>query len=183
MAVLCTTASSIQCEDAPLSSLLWFLSVCLLITSITSPRTSSNPKTQKLLAAHMLAMLHCVIYVLSHYFSRFLGEKQGHAAWRHHPAGAFLKKQIHQADLPSRCGNGNASGRRSLFTRRGVPGRGGRFAGSYCSDALWGVSNLLVRVNHQEVLMQCHRCIHTHSPSSLHLVHQIFFCCDCPSGL
>lgn len=127
------------------------------------------------LADHILPMLHCVIYVLSHYFSRFLGEKQGHAAWRHHSAGAFLKKQIHQADLPSRCGNGNAGGRRSLFMRRGVPGRGGRFADSYCSDALWGVSDLLVRVSHHEVLMQCHGCIHTHTPSSLHLVHQIFF--------
>lgn len=157
---LCVPATQWQCF-APLhlqssvkmhlSSLLWSLSLCPLITPITSPRTSSNPKTQKLLTAHMLAMLHCVIYVLSHYFSRFLGEKQGHAAWRHHSAGAFLKKQIHQADLPSRCGNGNAGGRSSLFTKRGIPGRGGRFAESYCSDALWGVSKLLVRANHQEV--------------------------------
>lgn len=137
MAVLCTTASSIQPEDAPLSSFSWSLSLCLLITPITSARTSSNPRAQKLLAAHMLPVLHCVIYVLSHYFSRFLGEKQGHAAWRHHSAGAFLKKQIHQADLPSRCGNGNAGGRRSLF--RMSSGRGGKFAESHFSDVLWGV--------------------------------------------
>lgn len=161
------------------------VSLAYSLLPLTSPRTSSNPTTQKLLATHMLTMLHCVICVLSHYFSRFLGEKQGHAAWRHHSAGAFLKKQIHQADLPSRCGNGNAGGRRSLFMRRGVPGRGGRYAESYCSDAPWGVSNLLVRVNHQEVLMQCHGCIHTHTPSSLHLVHQMhhFFCSESPSDL
>ena len=67
------------------------------------------------------------VYVLSHYSSRFLGEKQGHAAWRHHSAGALLKKQIHQADLPSRCGDGNAGRRRPLFMK-GVPGRGRRFS-------------------------------------------------------
>lgn len=83
--------------------------------------------------------------MLSHYSSRFLGEKQGHTAWRHHSAGAFLKKQVHQADLPSRRGDGNASrGREKVFVHREeFPWKGGEIAESDCSDALWGVSNLL----------------------------------------
>lgn len=94
-------------------------------------------------------------YVLSHYSSRFLGEKQGHTAWRHHSAGAFLKKQVHQADLPSRRGDGNASrGRDKVFVHREeFPWKGGETAESDCSDALWGVSNLFPWANNPKLWM------------------------------
>ena len=38
---------------------------------------------------------------------RLPGEEPGHAAWRHHPTGALLQEQVHQADLPGRRCHGN----------------------------------------------------------------------------
>lgn len=38
--------------------------------------------------------------------SRFPGEEPRQPSHRHHPACPFFQKQVHQADLPGRCGHG-----------------------------------------------------------------------------
>ena len=49
-----------------------------------------------------VAMCNCSVVL-----PRLPGEEPGHPAWRHHPAGALLQEQVHQADLPGRCCHGN----------------------------------------------------------------------------
>lgn len=116
LAAVCITCIFDPVSRCDSSSFSWSPFLCPVFTPITSPRPVVQQPRGCLRGTSWPCCIVSSVYVLSHCSSRFLGEKQGHAAWRYHSAGAFLKKQIHQADLPSRCGNGNAGERKPLFS-------------------------------------------------------------------